>query len=128
MIKNCLFCNKLLNNPTATKKFCRNKCRQRAYYKRKEESPIQQIQVELPKIIDNEITSYLPETTKPSYRWCQFCQSDRSNQKDWVQIFFIDNKKRITRDILIGYPVNIRLLYEDNKINCGNCNAVYHYG
>jgi hypothetical protein len=127
MIKNCLFCNRLLNNPTSTKKFCRNRCRQRAYYKRKEDGPIQQVQPQVSQMLDNEITSYLPENVKPSYQYCLSCYSDRSKQKDWVQIFFTENRERISRDIFIGYSVNVRLLYENNKIYCGQCNALYHY-
>jgi hypothetical protein len=127
MIKNCLFCNKLLNNPTSTKKFCRSRCRQRAYYKRKDDDPTQQVQPQLSQMVNDQVTSFLPENIKPSYRYCLSCFSDRSNQKDWIKVFFTENRERISRDVFIGYSVNLRLLYENNKIYCGQCNALYHY-
>lgn len=127
MIKNCLFCNKLLNNPTATKKFCRSKCRQRAYYKRKEDGPTQQVQPQVSQMVDDQVTSYLPEYVKPSYRYCEWCYSDRSNQKDWVKIFSTENRERINRVIFNMYSADIQLLYQNNKIYCGQCNALYHY-
>lgn len=128
MIKNCLFCGKLLNNPTSTKKFCRNRCRQRAYYKRREIGEVYKKPNTSSIQIDTQLTSYHPEIVKPSYRYCINCGEDRTSQKDWFQIFFIENKRRIDRETFILLPVNNRLQYENNKIYCGNCNALYHFG
>jgi hypothetical protein len=83
----CEFCGKELKNPGPLRKFCRSKCRQRAYYKRLESNTI------------NDKGELIRPIRFNPMKHCHnpHCRADNSNNERWFDAFIRKSIKPQTK-------------------------------
>lgn len=94
----CEFCGKELKNPGPLRKFCRNRCRQKAYYKRLESNTINEIG-QIVKPIRFNLMNHCHNSE---------CRFDNSNNELWFDAFIRKGiKPKLQIDIELEMKVKL---------------------